>query len=124
MGALRRGRRPYPVDSLPVGAAMPRARGARAGKTCARRESANVVNDRGYNTTGRGDRQDHQRALEHARQAHIRIDEFIDATNKATIENANLVFRTTVLINGAAAVSILAFVGGLMARRRSGTLGR
>jgi hypothetical protein len=66
------------------------------------------------------DRQDHQRDLDHARRVHDRVDEFSRESNKAAVENASLVFRTAVLINGGAAVSVLAFAGGLISQGKLG----
>jgi hypothetical protein len=41
-------------------------------------------------------------------------------STKAAVENANLVFRIAVLINGGAAVSVLAFAGGLISQGKLG----
>jgi hypothetical protein len=62
------------------------------------------------------ERQDRQQALDHARRAHDEIAEFGRSANKAAIDNATSVFRTLLLINGGAAVSVLAFVGGLISQ--------
>ena len=51
---------------------------------------------------------------EDAQREHDRLGTFISDTNKAAITNADLALRTAVLINGGAAVSVLAFVGGLV----------
>jgi hypothetical protein len=66
------------------------------------------------------ERQDQQRAVDHARRLHDRLDEFSTESTRAAIENANLVFRTAVLINGGAAVSVLAFAGGLISQGKLG----
>jgi hypothetical protein len=66
------------------------------------------------------ERQDQQRALDQARQHHDRLDEIGTAASKAAIDSANLVFRTAVLINGGAAVSVLAFAGGLISQGKLG----
>jgi hypothetical protein len=47
---------------------------------------------------------------------HDQLDAFRDSSNKAAIEAANLALRTAVLINGGAAVSVLAFIGGLVSQ--------
>jgi hypothetical protein len=44
------------------------------------------------------------------------VTEFATNANRAAIDGASAVFRTLVLINGGAAVSVLAFVGGLISQ--------
>ncbi len=56
----------------------------------------------------------HEMQREDAHRAHDRNVSFIANVNEAAISNANLALRTAVLINGGAAVSVLAFVGGLV----------
>jgi hypothetical protein len=61
---------------------------------------------------------DHARWLEElkrrdAERAHDKHDQFIESTNRATIENGQLAIRTFVLVNGGAGVSVLAFIGSL-----------
>jgi hypothetical protein len=64
------------------------------------------------------ERQDQQRALDQARHDHDLLNEIRNQADKAAVESAHLVFRTAVLINGGAAVSMLAFVGGLISQNR------
>jgi hypothetical protein len=64
------------------------------------------------------EREDHQRGLDRARHDHALLDQIRSEANKASIDSANLVFRTLVLINGGAAVSVLAFVGGLISQNK------
>ncbi len=49
-----------------------------------------------------------------AEKQHDDENEFFFRVNEATINNGNLALRTLVLINGGAAVAILAFVGSLV----------
>jgi hypothetical protein len=58
----------------------------------------------------------HEMKREDAQRDHDRISAFISNTNEAAINNANLALRTAVIINGGAAVSVLAFVGGLVTK--------
>jgi hypothetical protein len=51
---------------------------------------------------------------EHAQKEHDRINDFANYTNKAAIDSGHLALRTAVLVNGGAAVSVLAFIGGLV----------
>jgi len=48
-----------------------------------------------------------------AERAHDQHNSFFESVNKATIENGQLAIRTFVLVNGGAAVSVLAFIGSL-----------
>lgn len=52
-----------------------------------------------------------QRAAE---RAYDNNNEFVRGSNEAAINNANYALRTLVLINGGAAVAILAFIGSLV----------
>jgi hypothetical protein len=56
---------------------------------------------------------EHELKLRAAERAHDDATKFSLGTNAAAIDNANLALRTAVLINGGAAVSVLAFIGGL-----------
>lgn len=58
----------------------------------------------------------HELKREDAQRAHDQASEFTSIINRAAIENANQALRAAVLINGGAAVSVLAFVGGLAAK--------
>ena len=62
------------------------------------------------------EREDFHRSQDEARRAHDRLDQDTRDASKAAIESATLVFRTAVLINGGAAVSVLAFLGGLISQ--------
>jgi hypothetical protein len=54
-----------------------------------------------------------QEAREEARRQHDRVDEFAQEMNVVATKNADLALRTAILINGGAAVSVLASLGGL-----------
>jgi hypothetical protein len=58
----------------------------------------------------------HELLRRDAERAHDKIAEFGLTINRAAIDNANLALRTAVLINGGAAISVLAFVGGMVAQ--------
>jgi hypothetical protein len=60
----------------------------------------------------------HELQRRDAERAHDDVTAFAAKTNEAAIENANLALRTAVLINGGAAVSVLAFIGGLASQGR------
>lgn len=51
-------------------------------------------------------------------RAHDRSHTFATAVNEATIKAGEVATRTLILINGGAAVSVLAFIGGLVAQGR------
>jgi hypothetical protein len=51
-----------------------------------------------------------------AHRSHDEANEFANQTNRAAIESANLTLRTAMIINGGAAISVLAFIGGLASR--------
>lgn len=51
-----------------------------------------------------------------AERAHDTVTDFASKTNTAAVEAANLALRTAMLINGGAAISVLAFIGGLASR--------
>lgn len=51
-----------------------------------------------------------------AERVHDASTDFATKTNTAAIEGANLSLRTAMLINGGAAISVLAFIGGLASR--------
>jgi hypothetical protein len=53
---------------------------------------------------------------EAAEHAHERSDEYILETHKAVLTNAETVVRSLILINGAAAISVMTFVGALAAK--------
>ena len=49
-----------------------------------------------------------------AERAHDREAEFFTAQNKATIDTGQLALRTSILVNGGAAIAMLAFIGHLV----------
>jgi len=51
---------------------------------------------------------------EHGKKEHDRIVNFAIDANKATVDSGHLALRTAVLVNGGAAVAVLAFIGGLV----------
>jgi hypothetical protein len=53
---------------------------------------------------------------EDAQRAHDNSNDFHTYTNKAALDAANLALRTLVLINGGAAVAILAFLGAIASK--------
>jgi hypothetical protein len=58
----------------------------------------------------------HRENMEQARRAHDSLDEFSLSTNDSTIKSADAVLRNCLLINGGAAVAILAFVGAVISK--------
>jgi hypothetical protein len=58
----------------------------------------------------------HELKLRDAKRAHDSATDFAAKVNAAALDNANLAMRTAVLINGGAAVSVLAFIGGLISQ--------
>ena len=53
-----------------------------------------------------------------ARRVHDRFAEFHLALSESAIKSSELTLRTAVLINGGAAISVLAFIGGLAVHGR------
>ena len=51
-----------------------------------------------------------------ARRAHDRLDAFCEAINESAIKSADAVLRNCLLINGGAAVAILAFMGAVISK--------
>jgi hypothetical protein len=51
---------------------------------------------------------------EDALRVHDRAKDFEDKTNEATIAAGQVALRTAVLINGGAAIAVLAFIGGVV----------
>jgi hypothetical protein len=49
-----------------------------------------------------------------AERHHDKETDFASRSNQAAVENANIALRTLVLINGGAAVAVLAFLGGIV----------
>jgi hypothetical protein len=60
----------------------------------------------------------HEQNMRAAERTHDVTTEFAAKTNTAAIEAAYLALRTAMLINGGAAISVLAFIGGLASRDR------
>jgi hypothetical protein len=54
--------------------------------------------------------------LRQAERAHNANDEFFHRANEAAVKSAEAAVRIALLINGGAAVSLLAFIGGLAAQ--------
>jgi hypothetical protein len=51
-----------------------------------------------------------------AKRAHDNLRDFANKLNEAAVGNANLALRSGLLINGGAAVAMLAFIGGLLGK--------
>jgi hypothetical protein len=62
----------------------------------------------------------YEQTRDEARRAHDRAAEFFLALNESAIKSSELTLRTAVLINGGAAVSVLAFIGGLSSQGKLG----
>src|SRR4051794_17778362 len=60
----------------------------------------------------------HDRNREEAHRAHDRNTAAMDAANEITVKTADSALRLAMLINGGAAVSMLAFIGGLASQDR------
>ena len=58
----------------------------------------------------------YEQVRDEARRAHDRFAEFHLALSESAIKNSELTLRTGVLINGGAAISVLAFIGGPQGR--------
>jgi hypothetical protein len=58
----------------------------------------------------------HEIRRQDAQRAHDKIDDFHRYVNEATIKSGDSALRAALLINGGAAVSVLAFIGGLVAQ--------
>src|SRR5665213_1140102 len=58
----------------------------------------------------------HELQRHDAQRAHDKIDEFHRYINEAAIKSAELALRLAMLINGGAAIAMLAFVGGLISK--------
>src|SRR5688500_9984682 len=56
----------------------------------------------------------HAQLVHHAERAHDKDDDSWHKSNDATISSATVALRTAVLINGGAAIAMLAFIGGLL----------
>lgn len=60
----------------------------------------------------------HELLREDVARAHDQLSKFYLATNEAAVKSSELTLRTAVLINGGAAISVLAFIGGLVGQGR------
>jgi hypothetical protein len=56
----------------------------------------------------------HEQKMGDARRAHDNHHSFFNAMGEAAIKSSELTLRTSVIINGGAAISVLAFIGGLV----------
>lgn len=63
----------------------------------------------------------HEIGRRDAERAHDRHDESWTSHNKAAVEAANVAIRSSILVNGGAAISVLTFVGSLAAQGRVAT---
>jgi hypothetical protein len=63
----------------------------------------------------------HELQREDAHRAHDRSADFYDKLNESTIKSSEIALRACFLINGGAAVSVLAFIGGLTSKALIGT---
>jgi hypothetical protein len=63
-----------------------------------------------------------QPGTEHERRdmerAHDKLHEFLERTHETAIKGGETLWRTIALVNGGAAVSVLAFIGGLASQNR------
>ena len=60
----------------------------------------------------------HEMMQRDAHREHDKVTEFHRAVNEAAIRGGDAALRAAMLINGGAAVSVLAFIGGLAAQSR------
>jgi hypothetical protein len=60
----------------------------------------------------------HEINRQDAQRAHDRLAQFHQSINEAAIKGGDAVLKALLLVNGGAAVSILAFIGGLAAQAR------
>lgn len=60
----------------------------------------------------------HELQRQDAQRAHDKTDDFFDLANEAAVKAAESALRMAMLINGGAAVSVLAFIGGLVSQGR------
>jgi hypothetical protein len=58
----------------------------------------------------------HEQKFFHAQRAHDKIDDFFLRTNEAAIKAGEVAIRMAMLMNGGAAVAVLAFIGGLISK--------
>jgi hypothetical protein len=60
-----------------------------------------------------------EHAIEEAIREHTRHHERLSAATETAVQSGQMAVRTAVLINGGAAISVLAFIGGLVAQRKA-----
>ncbi len=60
----------------------------------------------------------HELGREDAHRAHDQNSQFTDKLNEATVKSGDAALRAALLINGGAAVSVLAFIGGMVSQNR------
>jgi hypothetical protein len=61
--------------------------------------------------------------MEQARRAHASLDEFALSINDSSIKSADVMLRNCLLINGGAAVAILAFMGTVISKDAGSHIG-
>lgn len=64
--------------------------------------------------SGGGDKWQYEQYRALAERAHDKESDFMDRVNEAAMSNADQVLRTLVIINGGAAIAMLAFIGSLI----------
>ena len=57
------------------------------------------------------DNERYRRSMEEAHRAHDVLTDFYTSINESTIKSADAALRTFLLVNGGAAVAVLAFMG-------------
>jgi hypothetical protein len=62
----------------------------------------------------------HEMMRDDAHREHDRANSFFEQMNDSSIKSSQIVFRACLLINGGAAVSVLAFIGGLASKELVG----
>jgi hypothetical protein len=60
----------------------------------------------------------HDLVREDAHRAHDNSDTFHTYTNQAAIESSNIALKTLIVINGGAAIAVLAFLGGVASKEK------
>src|SRR6266581_8178796 len=60
----------------------------------------------------------HEKLREDAHRAHDKSNAFHTYVNQAAIDSGNLALRTLILINGGAAIAVLAFLGAVSAKEK------
>lgn len=60
----------------------------------------------------------HQANREDANRIHDKISKFVADVNEAAIKSSEIALRAAILINGGAAVSLLAFIGSIISKEQ------